>query len=1639
MADFVGTFAAKEGKLDDVWITGSKDLWLLSNQGYKGFESRKSILCDILDALTAPNVNMIGVYGFGGIGKTTLMHEVLFEAKKEKLFDQVVFVLASSTANVEKIQDEIAEQLGLELCKGTESERARTLVDRLWKERKILIILDDICTHIDLETVGIPFGDAHRGCKILLTSRDRNVLVSEMHSKYNYCVSVLNKEEAWSLFMKMLGDCVEDRDLESIAIQVANECGGLPLAIVIVARALRNKPLAEWKDALQKLRSSAGKLDALVYSSIELSYNYLIDQVVKSAFLLCGLLKQPYDAPVMDLLKYGMGFGLFEGICTMQERRDKVYALVHRLKDSCLLLDGHSEDWFSMHDIVRDVAISIASRDHRVITVRNDVLVGWVNNDVLKNCSAVSLNDVEIGALPEGLEYPQLEFFCVNPKDPFFEIPENFFTGMSKLRGLALSKMQLFSLPQSVHLLSNLQTLCLDQCLLGDISIIGNLEKLEILSFVDSDIERLPNEIGELTQLRLLDLSFCWNLKVIPRNVISKLTQLEELYMGNTSVKWEFEGLNIERSNASLEELRHLSQLTTLEIQIQDGMILPKGLFSKKLERYKIFIGDEWDWSGKHGNTRALKLKLCSSICLDDILLQLKGIEHLYLDEVPGIKNVLYDLDREGFPQLKHLHVQNNPYILCITDSMAWVCLDAFPVLESLVLHNLIHLEKICHGQLTAVSFCNLKIIKVRNCDRLKNVFSFSIARGLPQLQTITVIKCKNVEAIFMMERDDYVGSTEVDKIEFSQLRSLTLKFLPQLTSFYSQMKTSATAKETHKELTIHTWPNKAILEDEFDTPMPLFNEMVVFPNLETLELCAVGTEKIWCNQLAAVSSIQNLTRLIVHGCEKLKYLFPSSVVRNFVQLKHLEVCYCTALEEIVGKEGGAEASATFVFPKVAFLKLWNLPELRTFYSGLHTSEWPLLKRLEVYGCDKVKIFTSGFFGFRNSVVHQLTIPRQQSLFLVEKVISNLEELKLSGKDITMICQDHLPKHLFQNLKSLEVVSDKSDNFSIDFLQRFHNMEKLELKNSSYKEIFSNGEVEKHAGMLTQIKSLKLSELSYLLHIWKQCYKLDSVLQNLEMLEIWWCDNLMNLVPSSASFENLTTLEVSYCKRLKNLVSSVTAKSLVRLVKLRIDGCKLMTEIISSEGDVEEDEVVFSRLKWLSLECLGSLTSFCLGNCTFKFPSLEDLFVIDCPKMTIFSCGVLSTPRLREVRKNWGLDKGCWECNLNRTIQKLCNNEEESDVPWEPQIDQSLQEWLKSSVTQAQEQMIWMQSRAKHDPFSIRSQMVGRDIEHNSTQWRGRGGDDRAMDVSESASELTLKKPQRSKYQRKVRVETPEDDGYSWKKYGQKEIRCSKFLRNYYRCTHRDLYLCPAKKQVWQLSSDPISFEITYEGEHTCHHISLKTASVPQMSAESAQEMLVHEQQESDGRQQPQIVQSLPEGLYSSVTQAQGQIIQMQSPAKKNPFAIRSQVVERSIERTSTNWRGRRADDQAMDVSESVSELSLKNQKSEYQQTVRVVAPQILDDGHTWRKYGQKEILGSKFPRNYFRCSHAHSRGCRAKRQVQQLSSDPVSFEIAYWGEHTCQLSLETPSDPPMMDDPVSFELETPSDPPMIDDPLIFR
>lgn len=69
-----------------------------------------------------------------------------------------------------------------------------------------------------------------------------------------------------------------------------------------------------------------------------------------------------------------------------------------------------------------------------------------------------------------------------------------------------------------------------------------------------------------------------------------------------------------------------------------------------------------------------------------------------------------------------------------------------------------------------------------------------------------------------------------------------------------------------------------------------------------------------------------------------------------------------------------------------------------------------------------------------------------------------------------------------------------------------------------------------------------------------------------------------------------------------------------------------------------------------------------------------------------------------------------------------------------------------------------------------------------------------------------------------------------------------------------------------------------------------------------------------------------------------------------------------------------------------------------------------LDDGFSWRKYGQKDILGAKYPRGYYRCTHRNVQGCLATKQVQRSDEDPNIFEITYRGRHTCTQASHVPS-----------------------------
>ncbi|XP_034926484.1 probable disease resistance protein At4g27220 [Populus alba] len=1162
---------------------------------YEAFESRDSVLNDIVDALKDGDVNMVGVYGMGGVGKTTLVKKVAEQVKEGRLFDEVVLAGVSQAPDIRRIQGEIADGLGLRLDAETDRGRASQLYERLKKVTRVLVILDDIWKELKLEDVGIPSGSDHEGCKILMSSRNEYVLSREMGANRNFPIQVLPEREAWNFFEKMVGVTVKNPSVQPVAAQVAKGCAGLPILLATVARALKNKDLYAWKDALKQLtRFDKDEIDKRVYSCLELSYNALRGDEIKPFFLLCGLFPT-YGTPISDLLRYGIGLDLFKGRSTLEEARNRLHTLVDELKASCLLLEGDNDGSVKMHDVVQSFATSVAARDHHVLTLA-DEFKEWPTNDVLQQYTAISLPLRKIPDLPAILECPHLNSFILLNKDPSLQIPDSFFREMKELKVLDLTAVNLSPLPSSLQFLENLQTLCLDLCVLEDISIVGELEKLKVLSLNSSDIVCLPREIGKLTRLLLLDLSNCERLEVISPNVLSSLTRLEELYMGNSFLKWEAEGPSSERNNACLSELKLLANLITLDMQITDADHIPKDLVLcfQKLERFRIFIGDGWDWSVKNATPRTLKLKLNTVIQLEEgVNTLLKITEELHLQELNGVKSILNDLDGEDFCQLKHLHVENCPGVQYIINSTRIGPQTAFLNLDSLFLENLDNLEMICHGQLMAESLGNLRILKVESCHRLKNLFSVSMARRLVRLEEITIIDCKIMEEVVAEESES--DAADGEPIEFTQLRRLTLQCLPQFTSFHSNRRQKLLARDVRSK--------EIVAGNELGTSMSLFNTKVLFPNLEDLKLSSIKVEKIWHDQPAVQPPcVKNLASITVENCSNLNYLLTSSMVESLAQLKRLEIRNCESMEEIVVPEGIGEGKMTskMLFPKLHSVMLNGLPKLTRFCTT-NLLECHSLKVLRLQKCPELKEFIS-ISSSADGPAMSKPDNTKSALFDDKVAFPDLEYFLIDGMDnLKVIWHNELHPDSFCKLKTLNVDGGKNllNIFPSSMLRRFHNLEYVFIDDcDSVEEIFDlqaliNVE-QRLAVTASQLRHVDLRNLPHLKHVW-------------------------NRDPQGIlSFHNLSSVRVEECPGLRSLFPASIALNLPQLEVLRIDNCGVEEIVAKDEGLEEGPEFLFPKVNFLQLRELPELKRFYPGIHTSEWPRLKKLGVYDCEKIEIF-------------------------------------------------------------------------------------------------------------------------------------------------------------------------------------------------------------------------------------------------------------------------------------------------------------------------------------------------------------------------------------------------------------------------------------
>ncbi|XP_010539323.1 PREDICTED: probable WRKY transcription factor 20 [Tarenaya hassleriana] len=228
------------------------------------------------------------------------------------------------------------------------------------------------------------------------------------------------------------------------------------------------------------------------------------------------------------------------------------------------------------------------------------------------------------------------------------------------------------------------------------------------------------------------------------------------------------------------------------------------------------------------------------------------------------------------------------------------------------------------------------------------------------------------------------------------------------------------------------------------------------------------------------------------------------------------------------------------------------------------------------------------------------------------------------------------------------------------------------------------------------------------------------------------------------------------------------------------------------------------------------------------------------------------------------------------------------------------------------------------------------------------------------------------------------DDGYNWRKYGQKHVKGSEFPRSYYKCTHPN---CEVKK-LFERSHDGQITEIVYKGTHD-HPKPQPTRRNSGGLLMSAQEERLDKFSSLTGRDEK------GSSMYNNGSQP----FEQNGNSEVSPVSASEEGGEVAVSNRNNDdlddddpFSKRRRMDGCMEITPLVKPI---REPRVVVQTLSEV--DILDDGYRWRKYGQKVVRGNPNPRSYYKCT---APGCPVRKHVERASHDPKAVITTYEGKH---------------------------------------
>ncbi|GKV28198.1 hypothetical protein SLEP1_g37281 [Rubroshorea leprosula] len=686
----------------------------------------------------------------GGVGKTTLLNHINNElGRRRNNFDIVIWATVSKNHTVEKVQGEIGGKIGYsdQRWKQKSYDEKATDILAVLSKKKFVLLLDDIWERVDLVKVGIPIPRQGHGSKLIFTTRSLDVC-GQMEAPKKIMVDCLAPEKAWELFQIKVGEETLDShpQIRRLAKEVAEECKGLPLALITIGRAMSSKKTPEqWEYARRFLRRSVAYhvlpgMRKEVYPLLKFSYDSLPDDKLKSCFLYCALFPEDFLITKCELIDYWIAEGFLDEYNSICDRNEG-HNIICTLLGLCLLEEVDVEQ-VKMHDVIRDMALWIANeigREKYVVETSAQL----TEKPEIENWGMIkrlSLMNNEIRSLRGAPDCPDLQtLFLERNYLQSMRIGEYFFQNMVSLTVLNLSGNLYFTdLPVGI----------------------SNLVSLQCLNISGTSTNELPMELSSLSKLKCLNLDRTVYLKTIPEKLMYSFPRLQVFRMGNTGYLTirEMEG-NISFSGLEcLERLKYLNALTIticcdsalegflrsphlqgcteglyIDQPEYDSLFLLKTLFLPPMKRLQYLslelasleeVKIEWEKEGREIQT------------LDDLQTSMIASERNFnnlwtvnIQDCPNLKDIRWIIFA---PNLRNLCVSycSGMEEIISEGGVATMTGDLILLekLQNLILSSLPELKSIHRF---AQSFPCLDVIKIVSCPKLRKIpLSSNSAKG---------------------------------------------------------------------------------------------------------------------------------------------------------------------------------------------------------------------------------------------------------------------------------------------------------------------------------------------------------------------------------------------------------------------------------------------------------------------------------------------------------------------------------------------------------------------------------------------------------------------------------------------------------------------------------------------------------------------------------------------------------------------------------------------------------------------------------------------------------------------------------------------------------------------------------------------